>query len=391
MGVNVVEARQPLGAEFRSAMKPVKGTPEPWGRSADYPLTTNAVAAGIVPGVPGAVAGTGDNILVNPAENNGFRFVTKALAAGATLRYAPATPRGPRWIVTGLAAASATAWATELSVHLERTDAAPGAEAATRRIALYKSAPGNMDEGWTEWLFDTHGFTYALIGPADLAAGNLDGKFDVIVMGSQTFGAGGFGGRGGGRGGRGGRGGADPTATQAADARTAAVDAFVGAGGTVVAWNQGAASAATALKLPVRNAVAGVPRADFFTGVSLMQVDVDVAHPVMAGMPASADVVVNGGPILTPTEGFDGSVIAKYTASPLRSGFLNGAKYVENQPAALDVRHGKGHVVLFGFQPEWRGQPTASFRMVFNSAFFGGEVSAAAKGTPGFFTPTIVP
>lgn len=392
LGVNVVEARQPLAADFRAAMKPVKGTPEPWGKSADYPFTTNAVAAGIVPASSGTVAGSGDNFLVNPAENNGFRFVTKAIAAGATLRYLPSTPNGPRWVVSGLAPASANAWASELSIHVERTANAAGAETATKRIALYKSAPGNMDEGWTEWLFDTHNYGYSLITPADLAAGNLAAKYDVIVMGSQSFGAaGGFGGRGG-PGGRGGRGGApDPAAAQAAEARTAAIDAFVNAGGTIVTWNQGATAAATALKLPVTNTIAGVPRSEFFTGTSIMQVDVDVAHPLMAGMPATADVVVSGGPVFAPAAGFDGAVIAKYTASPLRSGFLSGAKYLQNQPAALDVKHGKGHVVLFGFQPQWRGQPSNSFRMVFNSSFFGGEVSANAKGTPGFYTPPIVP
>ncbi|MEA3244675.1 MAG: M14 metallopeptidase family protein [Gemmatimonadota bacterium] len=394
MGVQVVEAQQPLPAEFRSAMKPVKGTLEPWGKSAEYPFTTNPVAAGIVPAVPGSVTGTGDRILVNPAENNGFRFVTKALAAGATLTYAPNTPGGARWVVTGLAPASAAAWARELAVHLERVATVPGVQTPTTRVALYKAAPGNMDEGWTEWLFDTHGVTYALIGPTDLQAGNLGTKYDVIVMGSQSFGAGGFGGRGGGgggRGGRGGRGGADSSAAQAADARTQAVDTFLGNGGTVVAWNQGATAAATALRLPVRNVVAGLPRSEFFTGSSIMQVAADTAHPVMAGMPGLADVMVSNSPVFETTDGFDGAVIAKFTTAPLRSGYLGGAKYIQNHAAALDVRRGKGHAVLFAFAPQWRGQPTGSFRMVFNALFFGGEVSAAAKGTPGFFVPPTVP
>ena len=45
--------------------------------------------------------------------------------------------------------------------------------AAPTRIAVYKSSPGVMDEGWTEWLFDTYGYKYTLITPADLRAGNL--------------------------------------------------------------------------------------------------------------------------------------------------------------------------------------------------------------------------
>jgi hypothetical protein len=387
MGVDVMEGMEPMSADFRAAMKPVKGTPEPWGKSADYPFTTNAVAAGIVPGVPGTVSGTGDNFLVNPAENNGFRFISKALAAGASIRYLPTTPNGARWVVTGLSAQDATAWAFELAVRVERAATVAGAQEATKRVALYKAAPGNMDEGWTEWLFDTHGVTYSLIGPAELQSSTLSSKYDVIVMGSQSFAGGGFGGRGGGRGGRGG--GAAPDSS--AQLRTRAVDTFVDGGGTVVAWNGGATAAATALQLPVRNVVAGVPRNEFFTGSSIMRVAVDNAHPVMAGMPAAADVMVSGSPVFATTDGFSGSVIAKFDASPLRSGYLGGAKYMQGQAAALDVKKGKGHVVLFGFAPQWRGQPTGSFRMVFNSLYFGGDVSAQAKSTPGFFTPPIVP
>jgi len=397
MNVKVAEAKTPLPAEFRAAMKPVKGTPEPWGKSADYPLTTNAVAAGIV-AAGGTITGSGEHVLLDPKENNSYRFVTKALVEGATVRYVPGNGGHgtERWAVSGLANARADAWAAELSVHAERLAALPASQVAPKRVALYKAAPGNMDEGWTEWLFDTHGYSYKLIGPADLQAGDLSTKFDVVVMASQAFGAGG-GGRGGpaggagGRGGRGGGGAVDSTALLAGEARTRAVDAFVSGGGTIVAWNQGATAAIASLRLPVRNVVAGLARNEFFTGVSIMQVNVDGAHPIMAGMPETADVVVSNSPVFTTLDGFDGSVIAKFPASPLRSGYLGGAKYIQGQAAAIDVKKGNGHVILFGFQPQWRGQPTGSFRMVFNSMMYAGDVSAAAKGTPGFWSPPVVP
>ena len=391
MNVKVVDARTPLSADFRSAMKPVKGAAEPWGKSADYPLVTNAVAAGIN-GPAGGTTGTGDVILLDPKQNNSFRFVTRALAEGATVQYVANSGHGTqRWAVSGVSAARVDAWTVELPVNAERVMSLPLSPVAPKRVALYKAAPGNMDEGWTEWLFDSFGYSYKLVGPAELQAGDLATKFDVIVMASQAFGGGG-GGRGGGGGGRGGRGGGvDSTALLAGDTRTRAVDTFVSGGGTVVAWNQGATAAVAALRLPVRNVVQGLQRAEFFTGVSIMQVNVDPLHPVMAGMPETADVVFSNSPVFAPLDGFDGSVIAKYSASPLRSGYLNAPNRITGQAAALDVKKGKGHVVLFGFQPQWRGQPTGSFRMIFNSMMFSGEVSAAAKGTPGFWTPPTVP
>jgi hypothetical protein len=282
----------------------------------------------------------------------------------------------------------------ELAVRAERTSAA-GSVAVPTRIALYKASPGNMDEGWTEWLFDTYAYKYSLITPADVRAGNLGARFDVIVVGSQSLTGGGRGGRGGGGGGAGGgRGrGAAPDSTAPPDSTVRAIDEFVRGGGTVVTWNQGASSAIAALRLPVRNVVAGIPRNQYFTGGSIMRVTTDPAHPVMSGMPATADVFVSGSPVFTTLDGFEGSVLAKYPAdaSPLRSGFLSGEKLMQGYAAALDVKRDKGHVVLIAFQPQWRGQPIGTFRVVFNSAFFAGEVAAQAKGTPGFWTAPVGP
>jgi Zinc carboxypeptidase len=384
MGVNVVEGKTPLPDDVRSALVTPHGTPVDWHTDPSEPFTTNAEAAGIVP-APGGITATGDALLLDPAQNNSFRLINRALAAGASVRFAAATGgRAPRYVVTGLDAAKADAWARELWVTAERTSSPPAAVSTATRVAVFKSQPGVMDEGWTEWLFDTFGAKYTLITPADLRGGNLGAKFDVVVVGSQGVGA--RGGRGGG-GGRGGRGGGAPTDSSAADEQRA-LDDFVKGGGTVVAWNQGAASLVNTLHLPVKNVVAGLNRKDFFTGGSIMQIIVDPTHPVMAGMPERPDVMVFNSPVFTTLDGFDGAVIAKFPAdvSPLRSGFLTGPQHMQGYAAALDVKHERGHAILFAFQPEWRGQPTGTFRTVFNSALFAHDVADQAKATPGFWT-----
>ena len=143
----------------------------------------------------------------------------------------------------------------------------------------------------------------------------------------------------------------------------------------MLAWGNGAVAMATALQLPVRNLTAGLARKDYFTGTSIMQVTTDASHQVMAGMPERADVTVNQPPAFTTTVGFQGTVLASYAkdGSPLRSGFLTpGAeKYLQGYAAALDVKHGSGHVVLLAFNPNWRGQPTGTYRIVFNTLFLG--------------------
>jgi len=391
MNVNAVEARTPLSSDFKAALTPVQGTAEAWGASDQYPFTTNAMAAGIVPPPP-TITGRGSALVLDPAQNNAFRLINRALAAGGTLRFIPSTAaRDARYLIAGVPAQRLDSMAKSLWVSGERMNVARTVTttAVPTRIAVYKAAPGNMDQGWTEWLFDSFGFKYTLIGPADLRDATLGSRFDVVIMASQSLTSGG---RGGGRGGPpagappGGRGGGAPALSAEDSARVTAIDAFVSGGGTVVAWNQGTASLISALKLPVQNVVAGVARQDYFTGVSVMRAQVDTTHPVMAGMPVDADLVVSGSPVFTTTEGFEGSVLAKYPAQGpiLRSGFLHGEERMRGHAAALDVKRGKGHVVLIAFQPQWRGQPHGTFRVVFNSAFFARDVSATANGASNF-------
>ena len=395
MNVDVVEGRAPLPTEFRAALTPVQGKTVDWRGAPDAPFTTNAEAAGISP-LPGQLTGDGNLLVLDPAQNNSFRLLNRALGAGATLRFAPSTPtRSGRWIIGGADPTKVQGWASDLFVRATRAadDAVPNAVPARARIALYKAAPGNMDQGWTEWLFDTHDFHYTLISPADLHAGNLAARFDVVVVASQGLTSAGRGTRDAGRGPREAVDSATRAAQQMEDSiRVRAFDDFVRAGGTLVAWNQGASAVATALRLPVKNVVAGMARRDYFTGGSIMQAVIDTTHPVMSGMPARADVFVFNSPVFTTLDGFDGSVLAKYPneGAILRSGYLVGQKYMQGLAAALDVKHDRGHVVLFAFQPQWRGQSTGTFRVVFNAALFGGDVAAQARGAPGFWSaPTL--
>jgi len=152
-----------------------------------------------------------------------------------------------------------------------------------------------------------------------------------------------------------------------------AFEAFVRGGGTVVSFNNACRFVIQQFKLPVKNAVDGLRPEEFFLRGSIVQVITDPTHLVMAGMPGTAAVFVDGSPVFDTLEGFKGKVLAKYadSGSPLLSGYLIGEKYLQGKAAALDVELDKGHVVLIGFRPQWRGQPFGTFRVVFNSAIYG--------------------
>jgi hypothetical protein len=64
--------------------------------------------------------------------------------------------------------------------------------------------------------------------------------------------------------------------------------------------------------------------------------------------------------------------VAKYASSNLlASGWVSGEKAVLGKDILLDVRHGKGRVVLFGFRPQFRGQSHGTFKLLLNAVYLG--------------------
>jgi len=374
MDVRVVEARVPLAADFVAALHSVQGKTAD-AASPDAPLATNAAAAGITP-PPARITGAGPALAVDPAQNDAFRLVNRALADGGAVHF-----DAGRYVVSGVAPAKLDGWASELSLRAEhRADAAAGSPVVRSRVALYTALSPSMDEGWTEWLLDQYEFKYTTITNADFQAGNLGERFDVILFASDRARAivDGF------------ATGRVPPSIEGGlgDAGVRALDAFVRQGGTMVAINQSAIFAIDALHLPVKNVVRGLASKDFFASGSILEVIVDSAQPMMAGMPERAKVFADQSPAFSTLDGFEGVALARYAreGSPLLSGYLLGEKYLQGNAAVLDVKHERGHVVLVGFRPQWRGQPFGTFRVVFNAAFYGRDVADHAKGTPGFWS-----
>jgi hypothetical protein len=389
MGVTVVDIKTPLTPELKASLKPLGADAArvssastddaaPFDSVPGAGFDTNPVAAAIVPPA-GKITGSGPALSIDRAQNNAFRAVNAAWKAGAKVRVD--TAKSGRFVLTGMPDAASRRLVESLALQAEKT-AAAGTEVARPRVGLYQPWNASMDAGWTQWLLENYGFEFSAVRPADVKAGPIRQRFDVLILADENA--------------RSLLDGFQPAAVPPAfqggmgTEGVQAIDQFVKEGGTLVCLNGSSTFAIAQLKLPVKNAATELRRQQFFASGSLLQVTTDPAHPLMAGMPEQAAVFFDGSPIFVPLEGFHGDVLAKYQTqgSPLLSGYLIGEKFLQGQAAALDVRLGSGHVVLIGFRPQWRGQPFGTFRVLFNAAIFHGAVAAAAKGTPGFWTAT---
>jgi hypothetical protein len=381
MGVKTIAVDAPLDDDVRSKMRLLGPAPDPRVKPVPYNLNARADAAPFdsVPGVgfdtdpaaaaivppAGTLSGAGPALAVNPAENNAFRAINRALKAGLDVQFVPgASPSAARYVIS-IGGGDRDDLVKSLALQADRSPQ-PSAPMKRPRVALF-NAPTSMDEGWTRWVLEQYGFDFNRLPATEIEAGGLRAKYDVILITDEAAGV-----LSGGRGAGGGRGGPAPAPNPSNEARVKAIDEFVRAGGTLVCFNRSSSFAIDQLHLPVRNAAAGVSRQQLFASGSLLNVTTSPAHRVMAGMPEQAAVFFDGSPVFETLDGFKGTVLARYQAdgSPLASGYLLGEKYLQGKAAALDVDLGEGHVVLLGFRPQWRGQPFGTFRVIFNSLLY---------------------
>jgi len=234
-------------------------------------------------------------------------------------------------------------------------------DAKTRRIAIYRSYNSTMDEGWTRWMFDANRIPFTTLLDKDVRAGNLNDRFDVIILPDQNANAisrglgnsypdslrGGLGAPGG-----------------------AALASFVEKGGTLLAFNAASEYAIEALKLPVRNALNGVKNTDFYAPGSLIGVQLASGNPLAAGVTAPTPAVwFEDSPAFEITDPARATAVATYASSgdPLLSGWLLGGSKLNGKAAMVDVSSGKGHVVLYGFRPQYRGQTMSTQPLIWEA------------------------
>jgi hypothetical protein len=347
------------------------------------PVTTTTPSPGRVNGVS-VPAG----FVLGHQQNDAFVAVNRLLKAGEEVywprdrKFGPATTAG-----TGVMYIPARATtrailqkaASDLGLTFTGVPAAPTGEALKLRpvrVGLWDRYGGSSPSGWMRWILERYEFPFELTYVQTLDAGQLAGRYDVIIL-------------------------SDDAVTTAVDeapdvprvppeyrgtigtlSRTRTLPAlrqFVQDGGTLLAIG-GGTELPLAMGLPVSSALETGPdrrplsREQFYIPGSIVRVRVDNTTPLGYGFEPEVDVFFDRSPVFRLDA--DAAVkgvrrVAWYPgASPLRSGWALGQRYLENGGAVVDAPLGRGRVLLFGPEITFRAQPHGTFKFLFNGIYY---------------------
>lgn len=258
----------------------------------------------------------------------------------------------------GGAAPSLSAPIDQVDWRFELPPALRGADAP--RIAIYKSWQEPMEAGWTRWVFDMHELRYDTLKDARIRQGNLNSDYDVILLQSQSPRSIGQGYTAGSL--------PDQYTGGMSESGIAAIRAFVRNGGRVVAIGEATEFVNEVFDLPIVSAVEDLRPQDFYIPGSILRADLDTSHPLTQGMHPTVNVWYWGDSRAFDITGSDVRVLARYgTGNPKISGWILGPEHIAGKPALVTTQVGAGDVVLFGFQPNYRGQTIATWPLLWRA------------------------
>jgi len=255
------------------------------------------------------------------------------------------------------------------------------------RIGLFDYYGGSIPSGWTRWLLEQFEFPYKIVWGAEIDRGDLNGKYDVIILPSgvlpgDTTRPGGDAPPGGETGASAAAAGALPQGyeerTRLTQKSLEQLKKFVENGGAIVAVGS-SSRIGIDFGLPLRDALTQdgrrLPTTDFYCPGSVLEVNVNPTEPLAYGMGDRACVFYNNNPafeILPEAVARGVRPVAWFGASnPLRSGWIHGEKTLFNRVAIAEATLGKGKLFLLAPEATFRAQPHGTFKFFFNAIYLG--------------------
>ncbi len=250
------------------------------------------------------------------------------------------------------------------------------------RIGLVENWLHDMDAGWTRFLFDTYGIPYRVIRPAEMEKRELKKEFDLLVFPDADkdvllsgtwkeddgYVISGF---------------PPEYAKGMGDKGKEKLASFLDDGGVILSWGRSAALFTDTLKiprgedefeefhLPVKDISKGLKESGFYCPGSLLKLRLVEDHPLTRGLPGEIGIFYRGGPVFStsiPIFDMDRRVIGRLPEQGiLLSGYCKDPEKAADKSLMVWLKKGKGQVVLFGFNPQFRASTPGSYKLLFNA------------------------
>ncbi len=232
-----------------------------------------------------------------------------------------------------------------------------------KKIALYESYNANYPTGWVSFVLDANEFEYDKIHNNEIRSTNLKKEWDIIIFGSESY---------------------DnilngetenyPESYRGGIEKEGLenLKSFVNNGGTLMLIDRASDVAIEGFKVPVINILKGVPEEEFYCPGSILNLtSPDSENPLFVGYNNSIFSYFKNSPTFEILDERP-KVLAYWPDNSndvLASGWIEGEELIAGKAAVVDVPIGKGHVILTAFDAVHRGQPHATFKLLFNAIF----------------------
>jgi len=249
------------------------------------------------------------------------------------------------------------------------------------RIALIETNMHDIDAGWTRFIFDTYHLPFTVVKPGEFEKTDFIAKFDVVVFPSANK---------------------DllmegKYKNESDDYRLTGYPSeftkgigengfnnlmkYLDNGGLIVSWGSSTDLFTGVLKikrsdtdieefqLPYTNIAKKLE--GLFVPGSFLKIELKKDHPLTYGMPAESGVFFRGNQVFStriPDFDMDRRVIGTFPKKDiLLSGYIEKEELLSDKSCMIWLKKGKGQLVLFAFNPQFRASTAADYKLLFNA------------------------
>lgn len=254
------------------------------------------------------------------------------------------------------------------------------------KVALIESYLHDMDAGWTRYLFDSYYLPFEVIHPGEIQKTDLT-EFDVVIFPNTH-----------------------KSVLMKGEYETdkyyrmssyppeyvkgmgkkgkKKVMEYLDQGGKIVSWGQstklfmgkhtiGKEDNKEQFKLPVDDVSEKLKNEGFYCPGTLINVDVETNMQFTKGLPDQIGVFYRGDPVFKtsiPIFDMNRRVLGSFTKEEtLLSGYAKNVELLEEEPAMVWIKKGRGEMILFSFGPQFRAAVPSNYKLIFNSILFDRE------------------